>query len=61
MRTVGQRVGFSVIVFVACECFPFPAVMADALLQPRHNILWITSEDHGQQMGCYGDPLARTP
>jgi len=27
----------------------------------RPHILWITSEDHGQQMGCYGDPLARTP
>ena len=25
------------------------------------NILWLTSEDHGQQMGCYGDPVARTP
>ena len=61
MRTVGQRIGFSVIVFMACECFPVPAVMADAPLQPRPNILWITSEDHGQQMGCYGDPLARTP
>lgn len=27
----------------------------------RPNILWLTSEDHGPQMGCYGDPLARTP
>jgi arylsulfatase A-like enzyme len=27
----------------------------------RPNILWITSEDNGPQMGCYGDPLARTP
>ena len=27
----------------------------------RPNILWITSEDHGPQMGCYGDGLARTP
>lgn len=27
----------------------------------RPNILWITSEDHGQEMGCYGDNLARTP
>lgn len=27
----------------------------------RPNILWLTSEDHGQQMGCYGDTLARTP
>lgn len=27
----------------------------------RPNILWLTSEDHGPQMGCYGDPNARTP
>jgi uncharacterized sulfatase len=25
------------------------------------NIVWITSEDHGPHMGCYGDKLARTP
>lgn len=25
------------------------------------NILWLTSEDHGPEMGCYGDNLARTP
>lgn len=25
------------------------------------NILWITSEDHGPEMGCYGDKLAATP
>ena len=25
------------------------------------NILWITSEDHGPGMGCYGDKLAVTP
>ena len=28
---------------------------------PRPNILWITSEDHGPHMGCYGDKLAITP
>lgn len=27
----------------------------------RPNILWLTSEDHGPEMGCYGDRLARTP
>ena len=27
----------------------------------RPNILWITSEDHGPQMGCYGDTYATTP
>src|SRR5437588_1666574 len=25
------------------------------------NIVWITSEDHGPHMGCYGDAFARTP
>ncbi|RPH77740.1 MAG: hypothetical protein EHM77_07635, partial [Planctomycetaceae bacterium] len=27
----------------------------------RPNILWISSEDHGQEMGCYGDEYAETP
>jgi uncharacterized sulfatase len=27
----------------------------------RPNILWLTSEDHGPQLGCYGDPYATTP
>ena len=27
----------------------------------RPNILWVSSEDHGPQMGCYGDPYANTP
>ena len=29
-------------------------------LPARPNILWITSEDHGPQMGCYGDTFATT-
>ena len=27
----------------------------------RPNILWLTSEDHGVEMGCYGDKFATTP
>jgi uncharacterized sulfatase len=27
----------------------------------RPSILWLTSEDHGPHMGCYGDENARTP
>ena len=34
---------------------------ADAPAPGRPNILWISSEDHGPHMGCYGDPYATTP
>lgn len=27
----------------------------------RPNILWLSSEDHGPHMGCYGDSVASTP
>jgi uncharacterized sulfatase len=33
--------------------------LAHAAGQP--NILWLTSEDHGPHMGCYGDGYATTP
>lgn len=29
--------------------------------EQRPNILWITSEDNGPYLGCYGDAMARTP
>ncbi len=29
--------------------------------QKLPNIIWITSEDHGPHLGCYGDKFARTP
>jgi len=34
---------------------------AGAVEMARPNILWLTSEDHGPQMGCYGDRYATTP
>lgn len=34
---------------------------ADGADVSRPNILWLTSEDHGPQMGCYGDGYATTP
>ncbi len=37
---------------------PALSVHAD---EPRPNIVWITSEDHGPHMGCYGDQYATTP
>ena len=29
--------------------------------EARPNILWITSEDNGPHLGCYGDEYATTP
>ena len=36
-------------------------LVATAGAADRPNILWITSEDNGQQLGCYGDQYATTP
>ncbi len=41
-------------------CALTSVVFVDAAA-PRPNILWITSEDHGPHMGCYGDTFATTP
>ncbi len=40
------------------------AMMSEQVLgqsQPKPNILWITSEDNGPHIGCYGDEFADTP
>src|SRR4051812_5775768 len=34
---------------------------ATATAADRPNVLWLTSEDHGPHMGCYGDRFATTP
>jgi len=39
----------------------YTAVPRAQTAEPRPNILWISSEDHGPQMGCYGDTFATTP
>ena len=42
----------------ACAAARVPALAAEA---DRPNILWITSEDNGPHLGCYGDAYADTP
>lgn len=46
----------SLLALAASCLLPLAASAAD-----KPNILWLTSEDHGPEMGCYGDKLARTP
>ncbi|MFP6763445.1 MAG: sulfatase-like hydrolase/transferase [Planctomycetaceae bacterium] len=45
------------VVLLAVVLCPVIVSAADA----RPNILWITSEDNGPELGCYGDSYARTP
>ena len=40
------------------SCLAFPCRGADG---SRPNILWLTCEDTGPQLGCYGDAYAETP
>ena len=51
--------------FALCTALLASAVLSAALMAaddtPRPNILWITSEDNGPHLGCYGDEYATTP
>ncbi len=53
-----SRVGFSSL-FLASIGLLAASTFTIGADQP--NILWLTSEDHGPEMGCYGDKNARTP
>ena len=39
----------------------FVTAAAQSQTNERPNILWLVSEDNTTLLGCYGDPLARTP
>ncbi len=47
--------------FMRRSILAFASLAAWAAAAERPNVLWLTSEDHGPEMGCYGDKLARTP
>lgn len=47
-----------IVLFLATASFT--VTVADNLPE-RPNILWLTSEDNGPQLGCYGDEYADTP
>ncbi len=51
---------FRLLAFVWCLLFPCLVVLRVPATE-RPNILWLTSEDHGPHLGCYGDAYATTP
>ncbi len=56
-----MRYLFIVFALLVVECLSGRLAMAQQEVPRLPNILWLTSEDHGPHMGCYGDRLARTP
>jgi uncharacterized sulfatase len=52
----------NIAALVLLATFPAGAMAQDAVTSDtRPNILWITYEDAGPQLGCYGDTYATTP
>ena len=61
MISISQRLAFAgFLPAVALLAFWQPST-ANADTPARPNILWITSEDNGPHLGCYGDSFATTP
>ena len=52
---------FTAWIVLMLEPTPAVAQTGDARAQGRPNILWLTAEDIGPQLGCYGDSVAKTP
>ena len=51
-----SRFFFLSLLFLASGLCTLMAVTGE-----RPNILWLSSEDHGPHLGCYGDNYASTP
>ena len=52
----------STLIVLLCVGLPLRGLeAADAAGPSRPNILWITAEDINANLGCYNDPVARTP
>jgi N-sulfoglucosamine sulfohydrolase len=47
------------VTLITVLCMAIPLFASSAIARP--NILLIVSEDNGPELGCYGDPYARTP
>lgn len=61
VRTPAAGDPFTMNRTLRCLITGLAGFLTSAFAADRPNILWLTSEDHGIEMGCYGDPVARTP
>ncbi len=52
---------YRLVLTIALLLLPCASTEAAKPERPRPNILLIVSEDNGPELGCYGDPYARTP
>lgn len=52
---------FVVVCGLAAACCLLATTECGAQSTFKPNILWVTSEDNGPQLGCYGDAFADTP
>src|SRR4051812_41562983 len=48
----------SILLFLAAF---FTVTAAASRAAERPNVLWILGDDLGTELGCYGDPLVKTP
>lgn len=56
-----HRTRYFFVVNLFVFSFFFPHVVNASAGESRPNVLLIVSEDNGPELGCYGDPYARTP
>lgn len=58
-----QKITFCLIIAITCgHCFAEENDAKAKLADPdRPNILWLSTEDIGPQLNCYGDATAKTP
>ncbi len=62
-RTTGAMIRMLVAAMAWCLLtgVAWNLLAGPGLSQDRPNILWISSEDNGPQLGCYGDAYSTTP
>ena len=56
-----RRLSVALLTFVPYSLLSPPVAASPEATTPRPNVLWITSEDNGPHLGCYGDAYSDTP